>query len=865
MGIRTNNLSPSASVDEVVGHVDLDGEKSLAVVPVSKLAAQMEAKRGPKFELQSELFADLDWVEGSEARVWGDPTLENRGVYTKSGAPGTGAWTRIGPIPETDVSHALRVPEDEFVTPFPDAATRAGTVPIFDEEGNPKAGPTAADIANAQTNASDAQIARNEAVAAASGLHVPTYDTLDDVSNIDVPQGRNRFEVGGHSTEGDKGNGRYGREASEPSHPAKKQDQSGAWFALREPRVRLQHLGGVADSIDPYLFHDADSYLAARAALNGGAGPTDNAAAWQEAILTAYALKIPVEIDGHFYVSEGAYMPKGTGGEAFSRDDGMVVYGAGHSSKHNSIATGGKAVLYQEGLDFNPDGSLDPGSSIGTQHVGHTVKHFTVVGACDFETHCNGIILANTRTCEVSDIRGYGFARGAPVTIFGFSKGGSFGAHITKVISGHDAWEPGTQNRSFAMMAYNSCRWGVRLLTREHDIGKVNDPEVYAIHCNNALECAISTRPADFGGAGSTNYGPGNIRVYGGFVFAEPVRKFRTGTLTQGGDNLNWILAFDGAPPDENLAPGGNVQCVLRAEADGRIQYREITAHEQGTGTVTIGSAFNTADPADGSDFRVMLTTDEIVADNNSRATYPRAMDFHSNENILLSGLNVEEVECPFVVPDEVRRVTGVACRIKVTDGVYFLKEDGTPADRHIRWVGDGDTINFGNAKVNEVIPGLILHGGDDKITNQSFTGDVEFVKFDGFDTITQVRNGMCIVQNAAAEKDDFGWPGHRGSTGNNLDFPRLVIDPTDSVANPVWMGPGYVPVGKSGSRGEAMVAETEVVNLDDTLASAPGGIWRKADPTDTFKDAPLQACSAHDGSPDPSGFVWIKVRVRAG
>lgn len=171
-GKRTSNLDPADTISEFVGHTDLDGSKTLARIPFHKAAAQFEAARGPKYETKAELFADLDWIEGTEARVWGDPVLDDRGIYRKDAAPGSGPWTRIGPLPETDLSHSLRVPDNESIQPFPDAATRANTVPIFDSEGNPTAGPTAAEIESAEAHAIAAIAAKNdiEALQVTSGL-----------------------------------------------------------------------------------------------------------------------------------------------------------------------------------------------------------------------------------------------------------------------------------------------------------------------------------------------------------------------------------------------------------------------------------------------------------------------------------------------------------------------------------------------------------------------------------------------------------------------------------------------------------------------------------------------------------------------
>jgi|GEM_PF-4379850 len=174
MGVRSDTIPEVSAIDELIGHTETGGVKSLGAIPFASLSAQIDAQRGPDYSTLVELQADLNWPAGSEGRVWGD-TTENNGVYQKSGSAGSGAWTKLGPLPETDLSRSLRVPVGESITEFPDAATRAGTVPIFDADGNPTAGPTAADIADAQVAAtaavqaaSDASDAKDIAVAAAA-------------------------------------------------------------------------------------------------------------------------------------------------------------------------------------------------------------------------------------------------------------------------------------------------------------------------------------------------------------------------------------------------------------------------------------------------------------------------------------------------------------------------------------------------------------------------------------------------------------------------------------------------------------------------------------------------------------------------
>lgn len=180
-------------VKEVVAHVETAGVKSLATIPVEKLVTQVGASLGADYSTLAELQADLDWNAGALAKVWGDAVLANRGVYQKLGDSGSGAWTRIGPLPETDLSRSLRVPTGESINPFPDAATRAGTVVMFDGGGQPIPGPTAIDITDAQVHAAsaaadkaDAESARDAAVAAAASLDTSNFVRKDIDSDVDA-------------------------------------------------------------------------------------------------------------------------------------------------------------------------------------------------------------------------------------------------------------------------------------------------------------------------------------------------------------------------------------------------------------------------------------------------------------------------------------------------------------------------------------------------------------------------------------------------------------------------------------------------------------------------------------------------------
>lgn len=197
MGVKTDNLPSASVVKEVVAHVETAGVKSLATIPVEKLVTQVGAGLSEDYSTLAELQADLDWNAGALAKVWGDTVLANRGVYQKSGNAGAGTWTRIGPLPETDLSHSLRVPTGESINPFPDAATRANTVPMFDETGQPVDGPTAAEISSAEGYATAAaadralaQTAKTDAEQAKADAEQAAIDAQNTVlgvaSTIDV-------------------------------------------------------------------------------------------------------------------------------------------------------------------------------------------------------------------------------------------------------------------------------------------------------------------------------------------------------------------------------------------------------------------------------------------------------------------------------------------------------------------------------------------------------------------------------------------------------------------------------------------------------------------------------------------------------
>ncbi|MCW5711257.1 SGNH/GDSL hydrolase family protein [Shinella sp.] len=97
-GVKATNLPLAGAADAVLV---VRGGAPRQMEP-GQLSAQLGAINGPSYETRIQLFADLAWAAGSIGKVLGDTTLGYRGVYKKSGASGSGAWARIGPLPEAD-------------------------------------------------------------------------------------------------------------------------------------------------------------------------------------------------------------------------------------------------------------------------------------------------------------------------------------------------------------------------------------------------------------------------------------------------------------------------------------------------------------------------------------------------------------------------------------------------------------------------------------------------------------------------------------------------------------------------------------------------------------------------------------------
>jgi hypothetical protein len=91
-GVRTTNQTPATIVDELIGNRD----GSTVRIDMSRVAAQVRARIGPSYETKAALDADLDWPAGAVGTVWNDGSSANNGDYLKSGASGSGSWTKMG-------------------------------------------------------------------------------------------------------------------------------------------------------------------------------------------------------------------------------------------------------------------------------------------------------------------------------------------------------------------------------------------------------------------------------------------------------------------------------------------------------------------------------------------------------------------------------------------------------------------------------------------------------------------------------------------------------------------------------------------------------------------------------------------------
>lgn len=100
-GTATTNLPLSNSADDVIGNA----AGSTIRVSMARLAALLGTLQGPAYGSVTQLQADTAWPAGAIGSVYGG-TAAQIGVYRKSGAPGSGSWSRIGDLPVSSITAA---------------------------------------------------------------------------------------------------------------------------------------------------------------------------------------------------------------------------------------------------------------------------------------------------------------------------------------------------------------------------------------------------------------------------------------------------------------------------------------------------------------------------------------------------------------------------------------------------------------------------------------------------------------------------------------------------------------------------------------------------------------------------------------
>lgn len=116
--MRTLDLpSASASITEILAHRELTpgvpSTRETVRVSIGVFQALLGNALGPSWSTKAQLDLDLDWEANTVGFVWNDTDLLN-GVYKKSGASGTGAWTRIAALPYARIVGIL--PRGAWVT-----------------------------------------------------------------------------------------------------------------------------------------------------------------------------------------------------------------------------------------------------------------------------------------------------------------------------------------------------------------------------------------------------------------------------------------------------------------------------------------------------------------------------------------------------------------------------------------------------------------------------------------------------------------------------------------------------------------------------------------------------------------------------
>lgn len=108
-GVRSTNLPSSTIVNEVVGNKDLGGGASQTVRIAVGALANILAPYGTHivFGTLAEMNASLAYPANTGGEVWADPNPINNGIYRKSGASGTGSWTKIASLSMVQIANRL--------------------------------------------------------------------------------------------------------------------------------------------------------------------------------------------------------------------------------------------------------------------------------------------------------------------------------------------------------------------------------------------------------------------------------------------------------------------------------------------------------------------------------------------------------------------------------------------------------------------------------------------------------------------------------------------------------------------------------------------------------------------------------------
>ncbi len=135
----TANLPIAPLIDDVI----VNWQGNTRRIPAAMFAAWVAAEApGPNYETRAELYADLDWPEGSRGTVWGDPNEAWRGQYRKTGAAGSGSWSRFAALPQTALTTAqlaAKMDREALEIGNFDVITESGSYRGYNATGTPVA------------------------------------------------------------------------------------------------------------------------------------------------------------------------------------------------------------------------------------------------------------------------------------------------------------------------------------------------------------------------------------------------------------------------------------------------------------------------------------------------------------------------------------------------------------------------------------------------------------------------------------------------------------------------------------------------------------------------------------------------------